>query len=97
MGRNVGSQHWKSNTVGLLLQAVNGCSKEKISGTARGRPALEKLIDHLRNDDVFVVARLDRLARSTIEILHIGKRVIEKHAGLQSPDESGTIRRRRPA
>ena len=44
--------------------AAAGCEwmfEEKISGTVRGRPALEKLIDHLRKDDVLVVTRLDRL------------------------------------
>jgi DNA invertase Pin-like site-specific DNA recombinase len=64
--------------------------EEKISGAVRGRPALEKLIDHLRKDDILVVTRLDRLARSTIELLRIAERVIEKHAGLQSLDEPWT-------
>lgn len=67
-----------------------GCElmfEEKISGAARGRQELEKLIGHLRKDDVLVVARLDRLARSTIELLRIAERVIEKQAGLQSLDE----------
>jgi DNA invertase Pin-like site-specific DNA recombinase len=67
-----------------------GCEmmfEEKISGAARGRPALEKLISHLRKDDVLVVTRLDRLARSTMELLRVAERVIEKNAGLQSLDE----------
>ncbi|MCY1740892.1 recombinase family protein [Ensifer sp. SL37] len=51
--------------------AAVGCERvfeEKISGAVRGRPALEKVIEHLRKDDVLVVTRLDRLARSTIEL-----------------------------
>ncbi len=35
-----------------------GCEKlseEKVSGTARNRPKLEKLLDQLRKDDVLVV------------------------------------------
>src|SRR3546814_7375320 len=60
---------------------------EKISGAARGRLELEKLMGHLRKDDVLVVTRLDRLARSTIELLHIAERIREKQAGLQSLDE----------
>ncbi|MGO9236614.1 MAG: recombinase family protein [Methylocella sp.] len=70
--------------------AAAGCElmfEEKISGAVRGRPALEKLIEHLRRDDVLVVTRLDRLARSTIELLRIAERVIEKQSGLQSLDE----------
>ena len=45
---------------GRLSEA--GCEmmfEEKISGAARGRPELEKLMGHLRKDDVLVVARLD--------------------------------------
>ncbi|MDT5029808.1 MAG: hypothetical protein QOE61_7068, partial [Micromonosporaceae bacterium] len=45
-----------------------GCGKlfeEKISGAARQRPALERLLQELRADDILVVTRLDRLARST--------------------------------
>ncbi len=73
---------------GRLVHA--GCEmlfEEKISGAARGRPELEKLIGHLRTDDTLVVARLDRLARSTIDLLHIAERIKDKKAGLQSLDE----------
>jgi DNA invertase Pin-like site-specific DNA recombinase len=65
-----------------------GCDKlfeEKISGVIRNRPKLEKLIEHLRKDDILVVTRLDRLARSTSDLLRIAERLTEKSAGLQSP------------
>ncbi len=67
-----------------------GCEKlfeEKISGAARNRPKLEKLIDQLRRGDVLVVTRLDRLARSTSELLRMAERITEKNAALQSLDE----------
>ena len=67
------------------LSAV-GCEmlfEKKVSGAARRRPQLEKLIEHLRRDDVLVVTRLDRLARSTAQLL----RIADKKAGLQSLDE----------
>ena len=63
-----------------------GCGKlfeEKVSGAARGRPALERLLQELRDDDILVVTRLDRLARSIAELL----RIAEKKAGLQSLEE----------
>lgn len=41
----------------------------------------------LRKDDILVVSRLDRLARSTIELLHIAERIKETQTGLQSLDE----------
>ncbi len=47
---------------------------------------LEKLIEQLRKGDVLVVTRLDRLARSTSELLRIAERITEKEAGLQSLD-----------
>jgi DNA invertase Pin-like site-specific DNA recombinase len=67
-----------------------GCGKlfeEKISGAARNRPALERLLTELRVDDVLVVTRLDRLARSTAELLRIAQAIEEKRAGLQSLEE----------
>ncbi len=70
--------------------SVAGCEKlfeEKLSGAKRTRPKLEKLIEQLRKGDVLVVTRLDRLARSTSELLRIAERLTEKSAGLQALDE----------
>lgn len=67
-----------------------GCKrffKEKITGAGRKRPELEKLLGELRNDDILVVTRLDRLARSTAELLRIAEGIQEKNAGLQSLEE----------
>lgn len=61
--------------------------EEKISGARRNRPELEKLIARLRKGDVLVVTRLDRLARSTSELLRTVERLVEKQVGLQSLDE----------
>lgn len=58
--------------------------EEKVSGAARKRAQLARLIDDLRPGDVLVVARLDRLARSTTELLRIAEALEEKAAGLQS-------------
>jgi len=67
-----------------------GCElffEEKISGAAKKRPQLEKLLSQLRKEDVLVVTKLDRLARSTSELLRIAEVLNEKNAGLQSLDE----------
>ena len=64
-----------------------GCEKlfeEKTSGARKKRPVLERLLSELRADDVVVVTRLDRLARSTSELLRIAETIEEKNAGLQS-------------
>ena len=64
-----------------------GCEKlfeEKTSGARKKRPALRRLLAELSADDVVVVTRLDRLARSTSELLRIAETIEAKHAGLQS-------------
>lgn len=53
-----------------------GCSRifaEKITGAQRNRPELERMLDHLRQGDVVTVTRLDRLARSTRDLLDIAE------------------------
>ena len=64
-----------------------GCEKlfeEKASGARKKRPEIERLLSELRADDVVIVTRLDRLARSTSELLRIAETLEEKNAGLQS-------------
>ena len=61
--------------------------EEKISGAAKKRPQLEAMLGQLRKSDVVVVTKLDRLARSTAELLRIAEALNEKSAGLQSLDE----------
>ena len=82
----------EEQTLDLQRERLAGadCRKlfeEKISGVARNRPALERLLGELRADDVVVVTRLDRLARSTAELLRIAHVIEEKGAGLQSLEE----------
>lgn len=67
-----------------------GCRRifeEKVSGARRDRPELARMIEHLREDDVVVVTRLDRLARSTRDLLDIAERLNEIGAGLRSLGE----------
>ena len=64
-----------------------GCTRifeEKVSGAQRDRPELGRLLDHLRSGDVVTVTRLDRLARSTRDLLEIAERIKEAGAGLRS-------------
>jgi DNA invertase Pin-like site-specific DNA recombinase len=64
-----------------------GCRRlyeEKISGARRDRPELARLLDAVREGDVVVVTRLDRLARSTRDLLDIAERLREAEAGLRS-------------
>jgi DNA invertase Pin-like site-specific DNA recombinase len=58
--------------------------QEKISGTRSDRKQLTRLIAGLDKGDVLVVTRLDRLARSTRDLLNILGAVSEKGAGFKS-------------
>ena len=75
----------------LSLQRVAlheaGCRrvfKEKVSGVRRDRPELARLLDQVRRDDVVIVTRLDRLARSTRDLLEFAERLRGVDAGLRS-------------
>ena len=51
-----------------------GCAKvfkEKVSGAKTDRPELAKVIRRLEPGDVLMVTRLDRLARSTRDLLNV--------------------------
>ena len=67
--------------------AAAGCTKlfsEKLTGAQRDRPELARMLDHLRAGDVVTVTRLDRLARSTRDLLDIAERIQGVGAGLRS-------------
>lgn len=52
---------------------------EKKSGTKRsGREELERMLDYIREGDTVVCTRLDRLARSTRDLLNIAATLKEK-------------------
>ena len=64
-----------------------GCRRlydEKMSGAQRNRPELARLLDQVRDDDGLVVTRLDRLARSTRDLLDVAERLRDAGAGLRS-------------
>ena len=64
-----------------------GCVRlfeEKASGAQRVRPELAKMLDHLQPGNVVTVTRLDRLARSTRDLLDIAERIGQAEAGLRS-------------
>lgn len=66
---------------------VAGCKRifeEKASGAKRDRPKLAELFSQLRDGDVVTITRLDRLARSTRDLLDIADRLQAAEAGLRS-------------
>lgn len=58
--------------------------QEKISGARRDRPALRRLQDQLNQGDVVLVTRLDRLARSTRDLLDILAHIAHQGATFRS-------------
>ena len=68
-----------------------GCAKvfkEKVSGAKTDRPELAKAIRRLEPRDVLVVTRLDRLARSTRDLLNVIAAIAERGAGFKSLKDS---------
>ncbi len=64
-----------------------GCVKvfrEKGSGAKRDRAELAKLMRALSDGDVLVVTRLDRLARSTRDLLNVMAEISKRGAGFRS-------------
>lgn len=64
-----------------------GCDRvfqETVSGARSDRPELQKALEALAEADVLVVTRLDRLARSTRDLLDITHRIETKGAKLKS-------------
>jgi DNA invertase Pin-like site-specific DNA recombinase len=64
-----------------------GCAKiyrEKASGAKTDRPELAKLLRALGPGDVVIISRLDRLARSTRDLLNVLDAVAKAGAGFRS-------------
>jgi DNA invertase Pin-like site-specific DNA recombinase len=57
---------------------------DKITGTVRSRPELDRLLDQLRQGDVITVTKYDRLARSLRDLLDIVDTIQAQGAGFRS-------------
>lgn len=68
----------------------NGCEKifqEKITGTKRDRPELEKLLEQLRPEDTIIVSDLSRVSRSVKDLFSIVDTINQRNANLKSLKE----------
>lgn len=85
------------STVGQSLEnqleslTKEGCEKifeEKASGkSSDGREQLQLALDFVRDGDVLVITKLDRLARSMIDLSLIAKTLKDKKVGLKALDQ----------
>jgi DNA invertase Pin-like site-specific DNA recombinase len=68
----------------LLTAGCVNVFKEKVSGAKTDRAELAKLLHKIESGDVLVVTRLDRLARSTRDLLNVIAALTERGAGFKS-------------
>jgi DNA invertase Pin-like site-specific DNA recombinase len=81
----------QSNAVQAKALHDAGCCRifeEAASGARWDRPELHRMLDQLREDDVVVVWKLDRLSRSLKDVLHIMERIGMAGAGFRSTTEA---------
>lgn len=67
-----------------LADKVDVLFKDRISGSKRVRPELDKMLDQLKEGDVVYILEIERLARSTRDLLEIVDVIKEKGAALKS-------------
>ena len=80
-------QHLDNQRIALLAAGCQRIYEEKISGAKRERPELTRVLDHLREGDVLVATRLDRLARATRDLLELAEILNRAGVGLRSLGE----------
>lgn len=62
--------------------------QEKVTGTKKDRPALNKMLDELQEGDVVLITDLTRISRSTPDLLAIFDKIKEKGAAIRSIKET---------
>ena len=70
---------------------AHGCERifmEKITGSKKERPELERMIDILRNGDTVLITELTRLSRSVKDLFEIVEIIRSKHADIKSLKET---------
>lgn len=78
-GQNLSAQEAE-----LIAAGAAKVFKEKVSGAKADRAELAKVIRRLEPGDVLLVTRLDRLARSTRDLLNVLATIGERQAGFRS-------------
>ncbi len=93
MGMRVGYARVSSSgqKLDLQLDRLADCDRiyhEKASAaSAKSRPELQKALDFVRDEDVFVVTKLDRLARSVVDLAGIVQKLEGKNVDLVVLDQ----------
>ena len=83
----------KQQNLDIQLEKLNkyGCEKiyqEKLSGVDQNRPELIRCKEYLREGDTLVITKLDRMARSAVDLGNIVKRFKEEGINLVVLDQN---------
>ena len=81
-------QTTRSQEDALKAAEVDRLFVDTYTGTKMSRPELDKALDQLRSGDVLVITRLDRLGRSTKDLLTIVTTLEEKGVQLEVLEQS---------
>jgi DNA invertase Pin-like site-specific DNA recombinase len=88
MGMRIGYARVSSSgqRLDVQLDRLADCDRifsEKASAASvKGRPELQKALDYARDEDVFLVTKLDRLARSVVDLAGIVQKLEAKKVDL---------------
>lgn len=77
-------QNLDSQTDALSAAGAEKVFADRISGSRRARPELDRMLEQLRDGDVVTVTKYDRLARSLKDLLEIVEAIRERGAGFRS-------------
>lgn len=77
-------QHLDAQIAALKEAGAERIFADKISGSKRSRPELDRMLDQLRPGDVVLVPKYDRLARSLVDLLDIVSQIETNKAGFRS-------------
>lgn len=77
-------QSLDSQTDALTAAGTERLFSDKSSGSKRARPELNKMLDQLRDGDVVIVTKYDRLARSLKDLLEIVEAIRARGADFRS-------------
>src|SRR5262245_45433738 len=81
-------QSLEAQQASLKAAGADRVFAEKVSGVVTDRKALGKAIASLQAGDVLLVTRLDRLARSTRDLLNVLDTISKASAGFRSLADS---------
>lgn len=86
------SQDWQSQLTKLEINGAEEIYREKYTGTKRnGRKELRRLLDNIQPNDKVLVTKIDRLARSIVDLRQIIQDVINKGASIQFIEDNLTF------